>query len=165
MLCGGNQQRQTEGRHRSNNSAGWSRWRWRWLLTNVSQRVVFLGGYLKDEGKYDDDDDEVVPLAKLPISIFTCKTLSMCLDTLKLHTKDHEVGEVNQLQRLYSDIHIFHNLTYLQMPFTDNLDLMVQVLHHCPKLQVLELDKEPIFGSLETVESYFFLGGCLNGER
>ncbi|MCI12229.1 hypothetical protein A2U01_0033332, partial [Trifolium medium] len=33
MLCGGNQQRQIEGQHRSDNPVGW----FRWELTNVAQ--------------------------------------------------------------------------------------------------------------------------------
>ncbi|PNX97725.1 F-box protein, partial [Trifolium pratense] len=44
---------------------------------------------------------------------------------------------VNKLKPPSDDIPIFHNLTHLKLH--NNWDLVLQVLHHCPKLQNLQL--------------------------
>ncbi|PNX96930.1 F-box protein, partial [Trifolium pratense] len=47
---------------------------------------------------------------------------------------------VNQLQRPYDVVPIFHNLTHLShLELHNRWDLVVQVLHQCPKLQNLTL--------------------------
>ncbi|WJX37372.1 hypothetical protein P8452_25139 [Trifolium repens] len=75
-------------------------------------------------------------------ALSTVKSLS--LDTLKLYAHDQtddegDDDEENQQQRNYIDIPIFHNLTHLKLH--NSWDLVVQMLHHCPKLQSLELSK------------------------
>ncbi|WJX31410.1 hypothetical protein P8452_19838 [Trifolium repens] len=58
------------------------------------------------------------------------------------HTKDDEGDdddEESPQQRTYIDIPIFHNLTHLKLH--NSWDLVVQMLHHCPKLESLELSK------------------------
>ncbi|WJX31411.1 hypothetical protein P8452_19839 [Trifolium repens] len=55
------------------------------------------------------------------------------------YTEDHRVNKVNQLQRPCDDVPIFHNLTHLELH--NRWDLVVQVLHQCPKLQNLRLYK------------------------
>ncbi|CAJ2640056.1 unnamed protein product [Trifolium pratense] len=74
-------------------------------------------------------------------ALSTVKSLS--LDTLKLNTHDQtddeDDDEENPRQRTYIDIPIFHNLTHLK--FKNSWGLVVQMLHHCPKLQSLELSK------------------------
>ncbi|XP_058752394.1 probable FBD-associated F-box protein At5g38565 isoform X2 [Vicia villosa] len=55
---------------------------------------------------------------------------SLCLDRLQFH----EPFKVNQA---FDGIPIFPNLTHLKL--TESWDLVVQVLHHCPKLQNIEL--------------------------
>ncbi|MCI12253.1 F-box protein, partial [Trifolium medium] len=74
-------------------------------------------------------------------ALSTVKSLS--LDTLKLNTHDQtdddEDDEDNPRQRTYIDIPIFHNLIHLKL--NNSWNLVVQMLHHCPKLQSLELSK------------------------
>ncbi|MCH84717.1 F-box family protein [Trifolium medium] len=71
----------------------------------------------------------------------------LCINTLKvlniaeyLYTEDHRVYQVNQLQRPYDVVPIFHNLTHLELH--NRWDLAVQVLYQCPKLQNLKVYKE-----------------------
>ncbi|WJX21926.1 hypothetical protein P8452_11290 [Trifolium repens] len=63
--------------------------------------------------------------------------VSLCIETSWLYTKDYRVYKANQLKPPSDDIPIFHNLTHLKLH--NNWDLVVQVLHHCPKLQNLQL--------------------------
>ncbi|GAU43286.1 hypothetical protein TSUD_389850 [Trifolium subterraneum] len=70
----------------------------------------------------------------------------LCIDTFKvlnivkyLYTEDPRVYKVNQLQRPYDVVPIFHNLTHLEL--VNRWDLVVQVLHQCPRLQNLRLDE------------------------
>ncbi|XP_058752407.1 putative FBD-associated F-box protein At3g50710 [Vicia villosa] len=51
-----------------------------------------------------------------------------------LYGHPHFAYKVNQP---FDDMPIFHNLTHLTL--TDSWDLVVQLLHHCPKLQNIEL--------------------------
>ncbi|GAU24670.1 hypothetical protein TSUD_322780 [Trifolium subterraneum] len=75
-------------------------------------------------------------------SCFPLKALSnseyLCIETSMLRTKGHKFYEMDQLLQypLY-DIPIFHNLTHLELH--DRLELVPQMLQHCPKLQKLEL--------------------------
>ncbi|RHN66126.1 putative F-box domain, FBD domain, leucine-rich repeat domain, L domain-containing protein [Medicago truncatula] len=59
---------------------------------------------------------------------------SLRLDTFKLYRSVYQVG---QPQPPYDDIPIFQNLTNLEL--CNRWRLVVQVLHHCPKLQNLKL--------------------------
>ncbi|XP_045793066.1 FBD-associated F-box protein At5g56370-like [Trifolium pratense] len=69
---------------------------------------------------------------------FPMKALSnseyLCVETSMLCTKEHKVYE---LPCPCYDIPIFHNLTHLELH--DKLELVLQKLQHCPKLQNLEL--------------------------
>ncbi|GAU13476.1 hypothetical protein TSUD_127730 [Trifolium subterraneum] len=90
-------------------------------------------------------------------ALSTVKSLS--LDTLKLYTHeqtDEEDDEENPRQRTYIDIPIFHNLTHLKLH--NSWDLVVQMLHHCPKLQSLELSK----GQESSVEEPELVPQCLS---
>ncbi|XP_058760939.1 F-box/FBD/LRR-repeat protein At1g51370-like [Vicia villosa] len=66
----------------------------------------------------------ILPLKALATSKY------LCLDRLQFH----EPFKVNQA---FDGIPIFPNLTHLKL--TESWDLVVQVLHHCPKLQNIEL--------------------------
>ncbi|XP_045793067.1 FBD-associated F-box protein At5g56370-like isoform X1 [Trifolium pratense] len=74
-------------------------------------------------------------------SCFPVKALSnseyLCAETSMLCTKDHKVHKYQLLQCPRYDIPIFHNLTHLELH--DRLELVPQMLQHCPKLQKLEL--------------------------
>ncbi|PNX96931.1 F-box/LRR-repeat protein [Trifolium pratense] len=59
----------------------------------------------------------------------------LCIDTLKVH----RWYKVNRMQHPYDVVPIFHNLTHLELH--NRWDLVVQVLHQCPKLQNLTLYK------------------------
>ncbi|CAJ2672333.1 unnamed protein product [Trifolium pratense] len=74
-------------------------------------------------------------------SCFPLKALSnleyLSVETSMLRTKDHKVYGMDQLQCPLYDIPIFRNLTHLELH--DRLELVPQMLQHCPKLQKLEL--------------------------
>ncbi|CAJ2672337.1 unnamed protein product [Trifolium pratense] len=75
-------------------------------------------------------------------SCFPMKALSnskyLCVETYMLCTKDHNiVHEIDPRQCPCYDIPIFHNLIHLELH--GRLELVLQKLHHCPKLQKLEL--------------------------
>ncbi|RHN71558.1 putative FBD domain-containing protein [Medicago truncatula] len=75
---------------------------------------------------------------------FPLKALStsnfLCLDTFLLYTQARDVYQVSQPQSPYENIPIFHNLTYLELH--NSWHLILQVLHHCPKLQNLKIYEE-----------------------
>ncbi|XP_045817832.1 F-box/FBD/LRR-repeat protein At5g56420-like [Trifolium pratense] len=65
---------------------------------------------------------------------------SLYLDTLKLYWEDRVNVEDHEVQRIYFEIPIFHNLTQLKLH--NSWGLVIKMLYHCPKLQSLELSKE-----------------------
>ncbi|XP_024634435.1 putative F-box/FBD/LRR-repeat protein At1g78760 [Medicago truncatula] len=96
----------------------------KWINLVVQRRLKYLRlnlrlSYDDDDLHLDVDDYDNSYLPKLPITIFTCRTL------------------VGQPQPPYDDIPIFQNLTNLEL--CNRWRLVVQVLHHCPKLQNLKL--------------------------
>ncbi|CAJ2640161.1 unnamed protein product [Trifolium pratense] len=85
-------------------------------------------------------------------ALSTVKSLS--LDTLKLNTYDQtddKDDEENPKQRTYIDIPIFHNLIHLKL--NNSWKLVVKMLHHCPKLQSLELSKGSRYISVDDQEN------------
>ncbi|PNX76395.1 F-box/LRR-repeat protein, partial [Trifolium pratense] len=95
------------------------------------------------DSEYDVDVDGLKP--KLPISVLTCKTL-VSLDLSRFRVKDFtcsSIGfglpslKIDPRQCPCYDIPIFHNLIHLELH--GRLELVLQKLHHCPKLQKLEL--------------------------
>ncbi|RHN71557.1 putative F-box domain, leucine-rich repeat domain, L domain-containing protein [Medicago truncatula] len=131
----------------------------KWVNLVVQRRLKYLRLNLRlgYDLHLDVDDYDNSYLPKLPITIFTCRTLvsldlhhfsvkgvcyrfllkalstsnSLRLDTFKLYRS------IYQPQPPYDDIPIFQNLIYLEL--CNRWRLVVQVLHHCPKLQNLKL--------------------------
>jgi hypothetical protein len=116
----------------------------RWINHVVQRKLKHLRLHL-DEGKYDDDsdDDGVVPLAKLPISIFTCKTL-VSLDLYRFCVEGFDFSSIGfgfpSLKTL--------NLEYIE--FFKDRDFVL-LLSGCPNLEDLKLvdvffaiDKDPL---------------------
>ncbi|XP_045817489.1 F-box/FBD/LRR-repeat protein At1g78750-like isoform X2 [Trifolium pratense] len=92
----------------------------KWINVAVQRKLEHLCIRLDVDNLDDNGLDYDADYPNLPVSIFTCRTL------------------VNQLQRPYDVVTIFHNLTDLLLHYHNRWDL---VLHQCPKLQNLQLSK------------------------
>ncbi|XP_058760925.1 F-box/FBD/LRR-repeat protein At3g26920-like isoform X1 [Vicia villosa] len=99
---------------------------------------------------------DILPLEALSTS------KSLCLDTLQHHLAFKAQA---QTQVPSDDIPIFYNLTHLKLH--NSWDLVVRVLHHCPKLQNIELF-EDMYGARgngdddeESCEELEFVPQCL----